>query len=263
MSYTEKFCAEIPLVGPAAQHFVGLSCALSGQLSLASFEKLPQDVQDNILADIAVLSSEDDPKAFMSDVREDADARSVLFPLPSESRYASVTLFENEDLAMPGYRDNWAFTIMRESDQLYVAHVDGYSFSQNISPILSTTLERYAPDVTVSIRYGMDSEEVRTDAYGGGAVALSKDGSRTFSSLDAMAFSKLLLVGDEPGLDGQHRGQYRDQRNLVNKMLEGLSAQEQQQLLGTLLHVVKDLEPVVAERLEHERDLQASDFSPS
>lgn len=257
MSYTEKFCAELPLIGPAAQHFVGMSLALSGQLSLASFEKLPEDVQANILDDIIELSGEEDPKSFMSDAKDDPEGIDILFP--SGGRHASAVLFDNEDRAMEDYRDNEAFTLLRDGEQLFMSHAEGYSFSRNISAILCTTLGRYAPDLVITVRYAADGESVRTDSFGGGALAISKDGIRACSSQDAEGFAKLLLAGDEK----EQGGQYQDQRALVDTLLGTLTAEEQLRLLGTLAHVIKDLEPVVSERLEHERDQLAYDHSPS
>ncbi len=257
MSYTEKYCAEIPLVGPAAQHFVGLCLALSGSLSKENFEKFPEDVRQGILADIAELSSEEDPVSFMSDVRGDHEADRILSP--AEARHASITLFENDADCMADYQDNQAFTLMRDCDQLFVSHVEGYSFSSNLSTILCSTLQRYAQDTTVTIRYAVDGESIKTDSFGGGAIAISKEGIRSFDSREAEAFAALLLTGDENG----QAGQYQDQRNLVSKLLDGLTGEEQMRLLGTLTHVIQDLAPVVAERLEHERDAAVSDFSPS
>lgn len=255
--YTEKYCTQTPLAGPAAEHFIGLCAALSGQLSLLSFEKLPAEVQAGILDDISQLSSEGDPQSFMLQAIDDPAVLTLLSP--ASSRYARATFFADDEKAMEDYQDNAAFSVIRDRDQLLITHVDGCSVSQNIPPIMALTLERYAPDEVVAIRYSMDSVDVRTDSFGGGAVAISRDGSRALSSLDAIAFAKLMLVGDEKA---EKESQYPDQCKLVNRLLEGLSAEEQQRLLGTLVNVVKDLEPVVAERLEHERDMQSTDFAP-
>lgn len=255
-SYTEKYCAAIPLTGPAAEHFVALSLALSGRLSRDSFEKIPEDVRHAVLDDLAEMSTEEYPLGFMAAIKNHNDGANLF---PSSSGHASITLFDNEDDCMEGFQDNDAFTLIRDRDQLFVSHVDGYPFSGNIPYILSTTLDRYAQDQVVTIRYAADGESIQTDSFGGGAVAISRHGSRSCSSYDAEHFAELLLVGDEK----DQGGQYQDQRNLVNRFLETLTAEEQQKLLGTFLHVIKDLAPVVSERLENERSFAVTDYSPS
>lgn len=260
MSYTEKFFTAIPLIGPGAQHFLGLACILSGHMGIESLNRLTPDVRAAILEDLVELSSDPNPSDFLLSANEDARTQTLLFgqsgsPLAS----AQLALFEYPERAMEDYQDEQAFGVIRHGDDIYITHVDGYSFSENISALLSTSLARYAPDEIVVVRYSMDGESLETSAFGGGAVAISKDGSRSFSSRDAADFAALMLTGSGKTSES---ATYENSRSLVVHLLDGMTPQEQRHQLGTLAHAIKDLQELVAERLEHQRDMDDSSYAP-